>query len=1144
MAKLNTLKILFVEDLPSDVELEVLELRKEKIVFDYLSVCTRADLEKALIEFNPDLIISDYMMPSFNGLQALKISKEFDPDIPFILCTGSVNEEIAVNCIKAGAEDYVIKEHMTRLPFAVREALEQFEIKKEKKASDLLLKDSEEKLQSVFASAPVGIGLVVNRVIMEVNETLCNIVGYSRKELIGKSSEMLYPNYEIYEHVGKEKYRMIAENGTGSLETLFKCKNGNIINVILSSTPLDKSDYSKGVTFTVLDISDRKRTENELKESHRSLNTLISNLHGIVYRCKNDARWTMEFLSEGSSELTGYSPEELIQNSSVSYNDLIHKDDREYVWTAVQEGLKSQRHFQSTYRIVTKSGEIRWVWEKGEGIFSDEGELEFIEGFITDITDRKNIEESLKGSEEKFRSIAENLSDIIFITDAEGYVKYVSPSCNLFGYSQDEFTGKFFGEFLADGELEKAMTHFRNALNSINISSVVLLVFKRKDGTKFFAELSGSVFKISKNNNGVLGLIRDVSDKVNREEKLRKLSRAVEQNPVSVVITDTDGIIEYVNRKMCEVTGYSESELIGKNPSVLSSQEKSSDDYKILWDTIKAGDDWKGEFHNKKKSGELYWESATISPIKNENGIITHFLGIKEDISLRKLLEEATFESEKRYRELFLNNPVPTYIFDEKTLAFIEVNDATVEYYGYTREEFATMTLKDLRVSEDIPSLINAIGELDNKVFHSVNMRHRKKNGTVIPVEITSHSLKGKNGQRTRLVMAIDISEQVRAAEQMKLAKDKAEASDRLKTMFLNNISHEVRTPLNGILGFAEIINQGDLSEEDRNESLQMLHESSNRLLDTITNYMDISMITSGNLSVSKQEFSPDEMLGNLHEDYKSLSLSKNLELFIDTPYSDNILMIKSDKEILRKIIVHLLSNALKFTESGFIRFGYSIDSGIPEFFVKDSGIGIAKDSLGIIFDRFVKEDLGPYKISEGSGLGLSIVKGMVSLLGGNIRVESEPGKGSSFYFTVPLSSGSPVERTKTFETEPARSFKAKKILVAEDDQTNFFYLNAILTREEGITVLHASNGREAIDLFKLNPDISIILMDVKMPVIDGLEATKQIKLLNKDVPVIAITAYAMSGDEERVLAAGCNAYLSKPISKKNLLDKIAVFAS
>jgi PAS domain S-box-containing protein len=1391
----NLLKILFIEDLPSDVDLAVLELRKENLKFEHATVCTKDDLFLALKEFKPDLIISDYMMPTLNGLQALHIVRELQPEIPFILFTGSVNEETAVACLKAGALDYVIKEHMTRLPFAVKEALEQVISRKEKRASELLLKESEEKLQSIFSAAPVGIGLVVNRVLMEVNDSFCRIVGYKRSELIGKSSELLYPSSKEYNLVGKEKYQQIAEKGTGSVETLFKRKDGIILNVILGSTPLDKNDHSKGITFTVLDITERKiaeealrisearfrdlyndavvglyrtnsngeillannalirilgfssfeelsainlnrsgigttqqrkkfidhiekygevkdleavwicrdgkeiyvrenarlvrdlegnilyydgtveditekkKNEEELEESHRSINTLIGNIQGMVYRCRNDKFWTMVFLSEGTRELTGYSPEDLLDNNKISYTDLIHKDDQDAIRKEVQAAIKEKRHFQYTYRILTKSGELRWVWEKGEGLFNREGKLEYLEGFITDITDRIQAEESLKSSysllnaslestadgilivdgkgkiikwnhkfaemwripdnildmhedeaaidhiineltepekflktvkelystpeklsfdnlefkdgriferfsqpqriedevvgrvwsfrditlrhnaelslrvsEERFRSIAENLSDIIFITDKAGIIKYISPSCKIFGYTQDEFIGNFFGEFLAEGELEKGMQLFKNALNALKINNIVTLIFKRKDGTNFYAELSGSVFNIGNENSGVLGLIRDVSDKIKKEIELRKLSQAVEQNPVSIIITNTDGDIEYVNPKLCEITGYSKDELIGKNPRVFSSGEKSKEEYLVFWETIKAGNDWKGVFHNKKKNGDLYWESVTVSPIKNENGEIAHYLGTKEDITEKMIMKAAVVENEQRYRELFLNNPAPTYIFDTDSLEFIEVNDATIISYGYTREEFAAMTLKDLRELHDIPQLIESVGLLGKDTYHSIDIRHKKKDGTVFPVEIYSHALPEKNGRKSRLVMATDITNRVKASEQMKLAKEKAEASDKLKTTFLHNISHEVRTPLNGILGFAEIMSQVDLTEEEKKDSLRMLNESSDRLLNTITNYMDISLITSGSLSVHKKDFPPAQIIRDVFDEYKKICSSKKLNFILDIPeYSGNI-TVNSDPEIFQKILTHLLNNAVKFTEKGTVSYGYTILNNSIEVFVKDTGVGIGNESLSLIFDNFVKEDRGPLMITEGSGLGLSIAKGMIHFIDGNLRVESEVGVGSGFYFSIPRI----IDSTVTIVDSSGSAIKGKTngttILVAEDDDTNFFYLNALLTRDGDVTVIHASNGREAIELFKSNPDIQLILMDIKMPEIDGLEATRQIKLLNSNVPVVAITAYAMSGDEERILAAGCDGYLSKPISKKSLMGKMAEF--
>jgi len=303
----NPLRILFIEDLPSDVDLAVLELRKEKLIFEYTTVCTRVDLIKALKKFRPGLIISDYMLPSFNGLQALKEVKEFNPEIPFILCTGSINEETAVECIKAGAEDYVIKEHMTRLPFAVKEVLEQQRIQSEKRAAELLLKENKEKLQSIFSVAPVGIGLVIDRVFIEVNDTFCKMTGYSRKEIIGKNSKMVYATREEYETAGIDKYKDIAENGTGSVETRFKRKDGRILNIFLSLTTLDEHDLTKGVTFSVMDITERKLADEALRKHRDHLEELVNERTEELSKAKKQAdeanRAKSEFLANMSHEI-------------------------------------------------------------------------------------------------------------------------------------------------------------------------------------------------------------------------------------------------------------------------------------------------------------------------------------------------------------------------------------------------------------------------------------------------------------------------------------------------------------------------------------------------------------------------------------------------------------------------------------------------------------------------------------------------------------------------------------------------------------------------------------------------------------------------------------------------------------------------
>jgi PAS domain S-box-containing protein len=540
-------KILFIEDIPLDVDIAVRELRKANFLFEYSTVCTKIDLQNSLRDFNPDLIISDYVMPSFNGLQALKIAREYNEDLPFILCTGSVNEEVAIDCIKAGAMDYVTKQHMTRLPFAVKDALDKVRISKEKKAYDLLLKENEAKLQSIFSASQIGIGLVVNRILIEVNDFFCTMMEYERRELIGKSSEILYPSNHEYVSAGYEKYKQISEKGTGSVETIFKKKNGKLINVIVSSAPLDINDHSRGVSFTVLDITDRKKAVDELVESHRSINTLISNIQGLVYRCRNDKHYTALFLSEGVRELTGYIPEDFLENKNISFKDIIYKDDQDYVWTEIQKALKSREHWEITYRIITKSGEIRWVWEKGEGIFLPKGDLQFLEGFITDITQRKKNDEALKESRQLFETLAKTSPVGIFRTKLDGFTTYVNPKWqDLSGLTFEQSLGFNWLNAVHPDDRKSLEQKWKSDLSMLK-ESIGEYRFMKPDGKISWVMGSAVPEKIENEVVGYIGTVTDITAHHITEESLRKSEekyRRIFENVQDVYYETTiDGVI-------------------------------------------------------------------------------------------------------------------------------------------------------------------------------------------------------------------------------------------------------------------------------------------------------------------------------------------------------------------------------------------------------------------------------------------------------------------------------------------------------------------------------------------------------------------------------------------------------------------------
>jgi PAS domain S-box-containing protein len=508
------------------------------------------------------------------------------------------------------------------------------------------------------------------------------------------------------------------------------------------------------------------------------------------------------------------------------------------------------------------------------------------------------------------------------------------------------------------------------------------------------------------------------------QTQLRKLSRAVEQSPNTIVITDTDGKIEYANPITSKLTGYALEELIGNNPRVLGSGETSQEEYKQLWDTIKAGKEWIGEFHNKKKNGELYWESATIAPVFDDLGIITNFLAIKKDIT------------------------------------------------------------------EDKNILLELIE-----------------------------------------------------------AKEHAEESDRLKSSFLANISHEIRTPMNGILGFAELLKTPELSSDIQENYIRIIEQSGNRMLNIINDIVDISKIEAGQMKIHIQETNVNQLLSDLQVFFTPESKKKGLSLSLTTLLPDEESNIQTDHHKLTQILSNLIKNALKFTKSGSIEFGYSL-TGSPtkltepnselvklQFFVKDTGVGIPANQTEMIFERFRQGSVSLTRAYEGAGLGLSISKAFIELLGGQIWVESESGKGSVFYFNLPFSKKT-IASSKIVPINLGPKLRSSHILIAEDDEICMTYIKTILKNED-ISIFEASNGIDAVDIVKINQKIDLVLMDMKMPEMDGYEATRQIKLMRPRLPVIAQTAYAFVEDLEKARKAGCDDYITKPIKKQELLLKI-----
>jgi PAS domain S-box-containing protein len=762
------------------------------------------------------------------------------------------------------------------------------------------------------------------------------------------------------------------------------------------------------------------------------------------------------------------------------------------------------------------------------------------QSIFRDVTERKKSEETLRQSEEKYKALVESTSDIIWETNNEGKYSYVSPQFEtILGYSPGETIGKSPYNFISEDILSEFNAEIASANESTFPFYLQVNKFKHRDGHLVQVETSGvPVYDQLGKLTGYRGMSRDISKRYRAEKELHKLSAVVQQSPNTVIITDLEGKIEYINPAGCSISGYSFEELKGKNPSIFKSGETEAQVYESLWHNLKEGKEWKGILYNKKKNGEPLYESASILPIKDTDGTITHYLGIKEDISKRLQSESALKESEQRYRELFEASPDAIMLTDIETGMLVDANTAACQMLGRTLDEIKKMHQSGIypaRITEySKNSYRDPVQSTQPTDMLSIESRILRSDGSEIPVEVLSNTVT-LNGRSILQNVFRNITERKQASEALLKAKEKAEANDKLKSAFLQNITHELRTPLNGIIGFSEMIAQTDSTREDRIEFNKMIKKSSARLINTITSYMDISMIVSGITEVSKLPFSLINFINKITDQATEACNMRNLNLDIIKKIPELDIQIITDENLLTKIFSHLIDNALKFTRKGSVTIAYESKDDQHLFSVSDTGTGISDESMPVIFEIFRQADLSASREYEGSGLGLSIARGFVKQLGGDMWVDSKTGEGSIFYFTIPAKN----ETTNEINQQQQSSQPNKPlVVVAEDDDSNYKYLEIVL-KKASFKVLRSKNGIETVEICRTVPNISILLTDMKMPDMDGVESTRRIRQILPDLPVIALSGLISSEDESAARLAGCNEYIVKPVSKSKLLDTI-----
>jgi len=1017
----------------------------------------------------------------------------------------------------------------------------------EKKKAEEAVKKSEQEYYNLFESANDSIIIFEpdSEIVLEVNKEACNVYGFSKDEFVGKSLKDLTENVKA----GEKQIKYILTNQSViNFETRHYTKHGKLLDLLVNASAIE---YSGKIAILSInrDITEQKQALNDLEAAYSQLNNLYNSLPEAIFS-QDPVNNKMIEVSPAHEQVFGYPPEKFFENPQVWY-DLVLPEDRPIVdagFLTLASG-KTHRH---QVRIVKPDGTLHWIEATMKPVIDENGKLVRIDGIVSDITERKYSEAALQKSQilltnaleiahmghweydvlkdtftfndqfyKMFRTSVDEIGSYT-MSSADYAKRFVHPDdIKLVGLEiqnaietaePDLFRELEHRIIYADGDIgfitvrfnvvknsegktvrtygvnqditqrkltEKALQESENRYRKIfeDHPSVILLInpsthniidankaaseyygwqpeklkrMKISDiSTTTVADIQSTINEVVKNqqqrieskhklSDGTVrdvviyiskielqgkeiihSIINDITERKKAEDRIKTLTKAVEQSPVSVVITNPKGNIQYVNKKFSVITGYGLDEVLNENPKILKSGSQSADFYKELWDSILSGKVWQGELHNKKKNGELYWENVIISPIVNEMGIITNFVAVKEDITEKKKMIEELIE-----------------------------------------------------------------------------------------------------------------------------AKEKAEVASMIKSNFLANMSHELRTPLVGILGFAELL-VSETTESNHAEMSNTILKSGKRLMDTLNSILDISRIEANKHEIKQTDFSLMEIISESTELFKQAV--KDKELYMKVNLQSGQVILHSDKDLLIKVFNNLISNAVKYTHKGGITVAaYKISDNYVTVDVTDTGIGISSEFQKVIFEPFRQVSEGYARRYEGTGLGLSITKRFIELLNGSITLNSIPGEGSTFSVTLPVittkcyKQSHVKEKLESINSGFTNVSGKSDVLLVEDDITNASVICAYL--KDYASVDHVIDGYKAIDYCKAK-NYNVVLMDINLKGINGIETMEQIRTINEHcahLPVIAVTAYAMSGDREKFLSYGFSHYLSKPFQRSELLNLLS----
>jgi PAS domain S-box-containing protein len=1042
---------------------------------------------------------------------------------------------------------------------------------------------------NVFFDQPINIHLIgnIDGEILKVNKGWEETLGYSKDESLGKSIfDFIHP--EDKEITLQELAELEKGKTTFYFENRYRHKDGNYLLLAWSAI---FNAYAEELHGVAKDITKQRAYSEKLEKRYRELVDTVNS--GVaIYKVINDGESGSDYIIQDFNQFA-------LSHEKMRREDVIGKSLKDIrpniddfglidvfrkVWqTGESKFFPAKVYVDEKYSNYYENRVFRLPSKEIVAIYDD-------------VTERESAIIKLAENEAKLKSIIDNSTNLFFTHTTDHKLTFISPQVKEYlGYEPDEILDDWT-KFISDNPMnEQAVKSTNRAIKTGERQPPYEVEMVHKDGKKILMEVREA--PVLKNGKviSIVGSLADITDRKRAEQQIiaqneeyealnEELQQTNSQLSATIareeeindrynkaMLASSDGIFDwdlitneiYYSPSWKSMLGYKENEL----PNDFSIWETLTDqeDVKRSWNMLNSLIDGKinkfdMEFKMKHKGGHWVEIHSRADVFRNEKGEAVRVVGTHTDISERKKADALLRKSEQnlqlsdlRYRKAEEIGKVGNWEYNVVTEQFW-ASDQSKRIYGFDVdiESFSTEQVENCipereRVHQALVDLIEEDKPYNLEFDIITNDKGVRKTITSV-----AELIKDENGVPQKIIGVIqDVTERVQLINELKKAKEKAEESDRLKSAFLANMSHEIRTPMNGILGFADLLKKPGLNSDSHQKYIKIIEESGARMLNIINDIIDISKIEAGLMELNLKATNVNEQIEYIYTFFKPELESKGLKFNFVTPLTAKEATIISDSEKLYAILVNLIKNAIKYTNKGFIELGYEqkiIDSGnleadyrkMLQFYVKDSGIGIAKERQAAVFERFIQADIEDKMAHQGAGLGLAITKNYVEKLGGKIWVESEKNVGSAFYFTLPYNTNPKSELYVTSrETDSGNSVISKlKILIAEDDEVSEMLLDETLSQFSNET-LKAKTGLEAVKICRKYDDIDLVLMDLRMPEMGGFDAVKEIRSFNKNVVIIAQTAYGLEGDRERSLLAGCNDYIPKPIKKSELYELI-----